>query len=81
MPSQHAIAQTTMIVARELPAMAATEGGGGATVMPAMVKPSMRMHSAPNPSFLPVDKLAPARNSQRPSTTMIASSAGEDGTP
>jgi hypothetical protein len=29
-----------MIVVSDLPAMAATEGGGDATVMPAMVKPS-----------------------------------------
>jgi hypothetical protein len=48
-----------MIVTNELAAMAATDGGGGATVIPAMVKARTRSDSAESQRFFARDRLAP----------------------
>ena len=61
LPSQPARPQTAAIVINDVTAMADTEGGGGATVMPATVEARTMRHSIVNPGFLGRDRLAPDR--------------------
>ena len=48
-----------MIMTSELTAIAITEGGGGTTVIPTMVKTRMRSVNAISPNFFARDRLAP----------------------
>jgi len=59
LPSQKVKAQTTTIVTSELVAMATTDGGGDATVIPATVKTRMRTDSAASQNFFATESLAP----------------------
>jgi hypothetical protein len=52
------------IVTSELAAMATTDGGGGATVIPATVKTRMRTDSAASQNFFATDRLAPDKKSE-----------------
>ena len=79
LPSQHASAQTTVIVTSELAAMATAEGGGGATIMPTTVKARMRRESTESQSFFARDRLVPDTKKQRPATAMKASIASATG--
>ena len=47
------------MVTKEVAAMAVTEGGGGATVMPIAVKPKTRRDNTEIQSFLGLDNAAP----------------------
>jgi len=47
-----------MIVTKELAAIATTEGGRGATVMPSTVKPTIRRETTESQNFFVRDRLA-----------------------
>ena len=65
-PSQPVRAQTTTMVANELAAIAAADGGGGATVIPTTVRVSMESDSAVSQSFLTRERLGPEKTGKAP---------------
>jgi len=72
-PHQYVAAQTKASVASELIAMAAAEGGAGASVIPAAVKIRVRRVRATSANDLARVSAVPEMNSQSPPMTIEAS--------